>query len=98
MVSALLVVMHQVFDSWIDGHFLAAWMLLWLMALASMVLLAAPAHRAELTLRAGYKAWEESRRQDAEDERTWALALQDARVMADRARVMEANAPRGSAP
>lgn len=54
----------------------------------------APTQRAALTLRAGYKAWEESRRQDAEDERSWAMALQDARMMADRARRMEAKAPR----
>ncbi|MGV1110471.1 hypothetical protein ACTAYL_19895, partial [Xanthomonas translucens pv. undulosa] len=34
VVSALLVVANQVIDTWTEGHLLAAWMVLWLVAFA----------------------------------------------------------------
>lgn len=92
LVSALLVVLQQVINTWSNGHLLAAWMLLWLVAFVGMVLLAVPTGRALQTLRAGHKAWEESRRQDAEDERAQAAALQDARLMASLMRIMDESA------
>ncbi len=92
IVSALLVVANQVIDTWSEGHLLAAWMGLWLVAFAALALFAAPARRAAVTIRSGYKAWAESRRLAAEDERTWAAAMQDARLMADLMRIMDANA------
>ena len=36
MVSALLVVANQVIDTWSEGHLLAAWMVLWLVAFAAL--------------------------------------------------------------
>ena len=92
VVAALLVVANQVIDTWSDGHLLAAWMVLWVVAFAAIALLATPARRASVALRAGYKAWIESRRQAAEDQRTWKVALQDARMMADLSRAMSAAA------
>jgi hypothetical protein len=92
IVSALLVVANQVIETWSEGGLLAAWMGLWLVAFAALALLAAPARRAAVALRSGYKAWVESRRLAAEDERTWALARKDARLMADLMRIMEASA------
>ena len=94
VVAALLVVANQVIDTWGEGHLLAAWMLLWAVAFAAIALLAAPARRASVMLRTSYKAWVESRRQAAEDQRTWSVALQDARVMADLSRAMSAAAER----
>lgn len=94
VVAALLVVANQVIDTWGEGHLMAAWMLLWAVAFAAIALLAAPARRASVVLRTGYKAWVESRRQAAEDQRTWSVALQDARVMADLSRAMSAAAER----
>lgn len=41
------------------------------------------------TVRAGYRAWVISRKQAAEDERTWNAALKDARVMAELSRAMQ---------
>ena len=90
VVAALLVVANQVIDTWGDGHLLAAWMVLWVVAFAAIALLATPARRASVALRTGYKAWMESRRQAAEDQRTWNAALQDARMMADLSRAMSA--------
>jgi hypothetical protein len=92
VVAALLVVANQVIDTWGDGHLLAAWMVLWVVAFAAIALLATPARRASVALRTGYKDWIESRRQAAEDQRTWKAALQDARMMADLSRAMSAAA------
>ncbi len=92
VVAALLVVANQVVDTWGDGHLLAAWTVLWVVAFAAIALLATPARRAAVVLRTGYKAWLESRRQSAEDQRTWNAALRDARMMADLSRAMSAAA------
>lgn len=83
VVSALLVVAHQVIDTWSEGHLLAAWMVLWLVAFAALALLTMPARRMAVTLRAYAKAWAENRRLTAEDERTWQVALKDPRIMAE---------------
>ncbi|MFN9471287.1 hypothetical protein [Acidovorax sp.] len=83
IVAALLVVANQVIDTWSEGHLLAAWMVLWLVAFAALALLSAPARRAAAALRAGFAGWAESRRRAAEDERTWQVAIRDPRIMAE---------------
>lgn len=83
VVSALMVVAHQVIDTWSEGHLLAAWMVLWLVAFAALALLAAPARRAGAVLRGAAQGWSERRRRAAEDRHTWGVALRDPRVMAE---------------
>lgn len=83
VVSALLVVANQVIDTWSEGHLLAAWMVLWLVAFAALALLTMPARRMAVTLRASAKAWAENRARAAEDERTWQVALKDPRIMVE---------------
>ena len=83
VVSALLVVAHQVIDTWSEGHLLAAWMVLWLVAFAALALFAVPARRAGVALRGAAKAWAERRRRAADDQRIWQVALQNPRVMAE---------------
>ena len=83
VVSALLVVAHQVVDTWTEGHLLAAWMVLWLVAFAALALLTSPARRASAALRVAGKAFTENRRRAAEDERTWQVAMKDPRIMAE---------------
>ena len=94
IVAALLVVANQVIDTWTEGHLLAAWIVLWTIAFAGIALLAAPARRTVLALRASWKAAVAARRQAAEDRRLWDVALTDARVMADLSRAMSVDAPR----
>ena len=94
IVSALLVMANQVVDTWTEGHLLAAWIVLWTIAFAGIALLAAPARRTVLALRASWKAAVAARRQAAEDRRLWDVALTDARVMADLSRAMSVDAPR----
>jgi hypothetical protein len=88
IVSALLVVANQVVDTWSEGHLLAAWVVLWTVAFASIALLAAPARRAAAALRLYAKEAAVARRQAREDRRLWEVALTDARVMADLSRAM----------
>lgn len=88
VVAALLVVANQLMDSWGDGHLMAAWMVLWVIAFVALALFAAPTRRAASALRTGYQHWAEARRREAEDEKTWNAALHDARIMADLSRAM----------
>lgn len=88
VVSTLLVVANQVIDTWTEGHLLAAWIVLWTIAFAAIGLLASPLRRA---VQSGRAAWTRScaaRRQAAQDRELWALALTDARVMAELSRAM----------
>lgn len=82
-VSALLVVANQVVDTWANGHLVAAWMMLWVIAFAGIALLSAPARRAGVVLRAAGARWAENRRRAIEEDKLWQLALADRRVMAD---------------
>lgn len=88
VVSAMLVVANQVIDTWGEGHLIAAWMVLWVIAFTGLALLATPVRRAVASLRAGGKAWAEARRREAEDQQYWNAALHDARIMADLSRAM----------
>lgn len=88
VAAALMVVAGQMIEAWADGHLLAAWMVLWLVAFASLALLPAPARRAVALLSQGARGWSEARRRAQEDERTWNAALHDARLMADLSRAM----------
>jgi hypothetical protein len=92
IVSALLVVANQIVDTWTEGHLLAAWIVLWVVAFAALALLAAPARRAATTLRIAFLAWNERRAQAAQDRQYWQAALNDARLMADISRAMSAAA------
>lgn len=89
VLAALAVGISQVTETWSDGHMMAAWIVLWAMAFASVALFSSPARRAINLVRTGYRAWVKSRQQAAADERVWNAALQDARLMADLARAMD---------
>lgn len=88
IVASLMVVANQVIDTWGEGHLLAAWMVLWMVAFVALALLAGPARGAVASLRAQYGRWAEALRRQEEDERTWNAALYDARIMADLSRAM----------
>lgn len=94
LVSALLVVANQVIDTWTEGHLLAAWVVMWTVAFAALALLAAPAARAAAGLRATLERRRADRKQAADDEKLWDVALTDARVMADIGRAMSSDAAR----
>jgi hypothetical protein len=92
IVSAFLVVANEVVETWTEGHLLAAWIVLWLVAFAALGLLARPAKQVVVALRAGLQRWALARRQAAQDRELWNLALTDSRVMADISRAMNMEA------
>jgi len=94
VVAALMVVANEVVDTWTEGHLMAAWIVMWTVAFAAIALLAVPARRVAAGVHAGFKRWVAARRQAAQDERLWNVALSDARVMADISRAMSADAMR----
>ncbi len=83
MVSALVVVADQLIDTWADGHLLAAWVALWLIGFAALALFSAPARKLAVTAVRALNAWSERLARARADERLWALAKADPRVMAD---------------
>lgn len=94
IVAALLVVANQVIETWTEGHLLMAWVILWAVTFAAIALLVSPARLAAGSLRSGLKAWKARRKQAADDDKMWAIALTDARVMADISRAMGSQAGR----
>lgn len=93
-VAAALVVANQVIEAWAEGHLLLAWIAMWAVAFAALALLAAPAKRATGGLRAAASRWAAQRKQAAQDEQLWEIALNDARVMADISHAMSRSAAR----
>jgi hypothetical protein len=83
MVSALVVVADQLIDTWADGHLFAAWVALWLVCFAAVAVFAGAARKlATAAINAG-NAWSERLARARADERLWAIAKSDPRVMAD---------------
>lgn len=83
MVSALLVVADQLIDTWVEGHLLAAWVLLWVIGFAAVALLAPAARGLARRLVGGLDAWSQRVARRRADERLWELARKDPRIMAD---------------
>jgi hypothetical protein len=94
IVASLLVVANELVTTWTEGHLLAAWIAMWVIGFAGLALFAEPARRAGAALRERLHAWSAARKQAAEDEKLWNVALSDARVMADLSRAMSAAAER----
>lgn len=83
MVSALLVVADQLVETWADGHLLAGWVVLWVVAFAAIALLADTARRVAVRSMNALDAWSRRVARQRADERLWDLARKDSRVMAD---------------
>jgi hypothetical protein len=92
IVAALLVVANQVVDTWTEGHLLAAWIVMWTVAFASLAVFAGPVRRFSTDLQLWFKQRAVRRRQAAEDAKLWRVALTDQRVMADLSRAMSSAA------
>jgi len=89
-VAAVVVVANEVVSVWTDGHLLAAWIVMWVIAFGALALFAAPARRATASLRGAFARWQAARRQAAADRVLWDVAMTDARTMADIRQAMDA--------
>ncbi len=99
VVSALLVLADRVVDSWADGRLMAAWVVLWVVAFCALAVFATPARRVATALVRRLDGWSQRIARQRADDRLWATAQTDARVMADLKAAMsrsDAVAPRAA--
>jgi hypothetical protein len=82
-VAALVVVADLLIDSWADGHLLAAWVALWVVAFAALALFAPAAKKVAKVVYAAMKDWAAQRTQAHAEAMYWESAMHDPRIMAE---------------
>ncbi len=82
-VSALVVVADQLLESWAERHEIAAWLVLWGIAVAAIVLLRGITRMAARHAMGALDAWSAAAAKRRADERLWNMAQTDPRMMAD---------------
>lgn len=83
VVATLFVATDRLVDTWADGHLMAAWVLTWVVGFSAMALLAPVARGVAGRVIQGLDSWSRNVAHRRADERLWALARKDPRVMAD---------------
>ena len=83
MAAAVMVAANEVIDTVAEGHLLVMWIGLWAVAFVTLALFAGTAGHLASSLKAGLDGWSSTLAQARADERLWAIATQDARVMSD---------------
>jgi hypothetical protein len=83
VAAAVMVVAYQVMDTIAEGHLMVLWMGLWAAAFATLAAFAGTARSAAVSVKTGLDAWSRSLAAKRADERLWAMAKTDVRVMAD---------------
>ena len=81
--AAVMLMAYQVMDSMAEGHLLVMGTGLWLVAFIALGVLASSTRHLAARLKAGLDSWSRSVAEARADERLWAMAKSDARVMAD---------------
>jgi hypothetical protein len=82
-VSALLVLTDRLLDSWAESHLVAAWLALWAVAVLAMVLLRGLTRVLAQHLMTNMDAWSAQLARRRADQRLWAMAQKDPRLMRD---------------
>ncbi len=83
MAAAVMVVAYEVMDSSAEGHLLVLWIALWAVAFVGLSAVAGTAGQLATRLKGGLDDWSRTLAEARADERLWAAAKTDARVMAD---------------
>jgi hypothetical protein len=83
IVAAFVVVADQMMDTWAEGHLLAAWVALWAVAFAAVGLFAGVSKSLAIQMKEALDGWSASMAQRRSDERLWAIAQTDARLMSE---------------
>ena len=83
MAAAAMVVAYELSDTLAEGHLLALWIGLWVVAFATLAALAGTVSQAVASVQAKLNAWSRNIAAKRSDERLWAAAKTDPRVMAD---------------
>lgn len=82
-VAALVVMADQMIDSWADTHVVAAWLALWAVAALAIGLLRGVTRLLAQNLMGGLDAWSARLARRRADQRLWAMAQTDPRLMSD---------------
>jgi hypothetical protein len=83
VAAAFIVVADQMIDTWAEGHLLAAWVALWAVVFAAVGLFAGVSKSVAIQLKTGLDRWAAHAAQRRSDERLWAIAQTDARLMSE---------------
>lgn len=83
MAAAVMVVADEVMTTVAEGHLLVMWIALWAAAFVSLAVFAVPARKLANNLKVGLDDWSRGLAEARADERLWAAAKTDTRVMAD---------------
>ena len=80
-VSALVVVADQLLESWAERHEIAAWLVLWGIAVAAIVLLRGITRMAARQAMSALDQWSAGMAKRRADERLWSMAQTDPRLL-----------------
>lgn len=83
MAAAVMVLAYQVMDSMAEGHMLLVWLGLWAVAFVVLAVFASATRTLAVSLIGGLDSWSRAVANAKADERLWAIARTDARVMND---------------
>ncbi len=83
IAAAVMVVAYQVMDSMADGHLLVLWIGMWAVAFATLAAFASTARQTVVKAKATLDSWSRQIANNRADERLWAMAKTDPRLMAD---------------
>lgn len=82
-VVALVLAADRLLDGWAQSHLVAAWLALWAVAVLAIVLLRGLTRVLAQQLMTGLDAWSARLARRRADERLWAMAQKDPRLMRD---------------
>ena len=83
IVSSLVVVADQLVETWANGHLMLAWIALWVVCFTAMAIFSGAARKLAIASIASFTAWSEKNAQKRSDDRLWAVAQTDQRMMAE---------------
>lgn len=83
VMAALMVVADQLIDTWVDGHLMLAWVLMWSVAFAALALLAVPMRHVASHAAHAMNSWWVDYQRARDEEAMWEYAKRDPRVMAE---------------
>ncbi|PUE06792.1 hypothetical protein B9Z51_12695 [Limnohabitans sp. T6-5] len=82
-VAALVVMADQMIDDWAETHVVASWLALWAVAVLAIAALRGVSRMFAQKMMGGLDAWSASVARRRSDERLWAMAQSDVRMMRD---------------
>jgi hypothetical protein len=83
IAAAVMVVAYQVMDTVAEGHMLVVWMALWATAFVVLAVFASSVRTLSCSILRGLDNWSAASAQAKADQRLWAMARADSRVMND---------------